>query len=214
MYKLTLVTSPAEEPITTAEAKTHLRITTSDDDTYIGNLITAAREKGELYTGMAFITQTWKMFMDDFPFQTKDLWWSGVREASINIFNQRDYFEIPLFPLQSITHIITYADDDTSSTMSASLYYVSAYSGLRARRGRVTLRENGVWPSPSRTEDGVEVQFVAGFGLSASVPYQIKQALLEEVAYLYENRGSCSGSDGISSDSAKKLLGPFKSMRL
>jgi len=37
-------TAPAVEPVSLSEAKTHCRVDTSDDDAYIGSLITVARE--------------------------------------------------------------------------------------------------------------------------------------------------------------------------
>jgi len=40
---LVITVEPAEEPVTTAEAKDHMRVDTSDDDTLIDGLITASR---------------------------------------------------------------------------------------------------------------------------------------------------------------------------
>jgi uncharacterized phiE125 gp8 family phage protein len=62
-----LVTDAASEPITAAQAKTHCRIDTSLDDTYIGILIKTARQKVEEDTDRAMLTQTWKIYLDDFP---------------------------------------------------------------------------------------------------------------------------------------------------
>ena len=42
---LTLITAPALEPITLSEAKLHLRVEHSVDDTLISVFITAARER-------------------------------------------------------------------------------------------------------------------------------------------------------------------------
>ena len=50
MAGLTVVTAPSATPITLAEAKTFLRIDTSDDDTLINTLIGAARDYFEEYT--------------------------------------------------------------------------------------------------------------------------------------------------------------------
>jgi hypothetical protein len=41
-WTLTRLTGPNLEPITTAQAKTHLRVEISDDDAYIDLLVTAA----------------------------------------------------------------------------------------------------------------------------------------------------------------------------
>lgn len=212
-YHLDLVTAPASEPVTTSEVKTFLRIDSSDEDTLLSNLITAARQSAESYTGRAFITQTWKMFLDGWPYG-KGEWWDGVRQLPIRELHGLSELNIPLPPLQSITHVKTYDDDDTATTFSSSNYYVSSYSGDYARNGRISLRTSATWPTYERDSDGIEIQFVAGYGDSASdVPQQIKQAILQEVAYLYENRSACEG-DCIACDVAKRLLNPFKLMKI
>lgn len=53
---LVIVTPPAAEPVSVAEA--HARIDASDEDTLIGSLITAARELVETETARRLITQT------------------------------------------------------------------------------------------------------------------------------------------------------------
>jgi len=63
MY-LRLVTPPAVEPVTLEEAKLHLRVDGTEEDSLIAALIAAARQKAEEYTRMAFITQTWELAVD------------------------------------------------------------------------------------------------------------------------------------------------------
>jgi len=212
-YRLSLVTAPASEPVTTAEAKTHMRVDTSTDDTYIGTLVTIARTAAEKYTRRAFINQTWKMFLDPPQVVMRDEWWSGVRQSSIRSLSNPESIDLPLAPLVSVTHVKFYDDSDAAVTFDSGNYQVSAYAGETADKGRITLRTGAVWPSVGsaglRNADAMEIQFVAGYGSSgSSVPSQIKQGILAEIAHLYENRGDCSG--GVSSDLARSLLNQFR----
>lgn len=164
--RLTLVTAPQFEPVTVAEAKLHARI--DEDETAIASLIATAREMAETYTRRAFVTQTWKMFLDQFP------------ACSV--------IEMPRAPLQSVTHIKTYDDADAATTFAASNYYVDAAT----RPGRIVLRDASSWPDADRVANAVEIQFVAGYGGVSLVPAQIKQAVLLTVAHLYEHRGDAT----------------------
>ena len=64
---LRLAVAPATEPVSASEAKAHLRVTGSGDDTYIGALITAARQLAEQKCNRALITQTWDLVLDAWP---------------------------------------------------------------------------------------------------------------------------------------------------
>ena len=64
---LTLVTPPAEEPVSLTEAKLHLRVDFAEDDALITALITAARQAAETITGRQLVTARWKMTLDSFP---------------------------------------------------------------------------------------------------------------------------------------------------
>lgn len=167
MGALTQTVAPASEPLTTAEAKAHLRIDDSADDGYIGNLITAAREYAESYTRRQFIDATYTWKLDSFP--------------------HCDEMELPVSPISSVTSI-TYTDSagNTGQTLSSSIYDVDTDS----ETPRITLDPAENWPS---TEAGrahvVTVTFVAGYGSSASdVPESIRQAMLILIGHWYENR--------------------------
>lgn len=213
-YRLNLVTAPVIEPVTVTEAKLFMLVSSSDDDTLITNLIIAARTNAEAFTKRAFITQTWKMLMDNYPQQKGEPWWHGVKQLPISVITGKTFIDIPLAPLQSVTHFKTYDDADSATTFSASNYYVSEYSGDFAPAGKITLRSGQTFPGFGRNADGIEIQFVAGYGTTAtSVPYQIKQAILQEVSYMYENRGACA-TGGMCCNTAQKLLQPFRLERL
>lgn len=195
MRSLTLLTPPAAEPVSLASAKVHLRIDHSADDALITDLITAARQMAEAFTGRAFITQTWKLVMDEAP--------------------SAGFIALPRPPLASVTHVKTYDEADTATTMNASNYFVDTVS----QPGRVILRSSGVWPTVSRSANGFEVQYVAGYGSQASdVPLALRQGILSHIAHLYENRGEGLSPQGdvmqsFAPASALSLYLPYRVLR-
>jgi uncharacterized phiE125 gp8 family phage protein len=62
-----LLTAPAFEPVSLAEAKAFLRVDTGDDDDLITALIAAARTHVEMQTRRALITQSWRLVRDGWP---------------------------------------------------------------------------------------------------------------------------------------------------
>ena len=163
------VTAPVCEPVSMAEAKLHARIDESADNQTVTALISAARQLAERFTNRVFITQTWKLFLDEAPCSS--------------------VLELPKAPLQSVTHVKGYDDADTATTLAASNYFVDANS----KPGRVVLRTSGNWPVITRVANGFEVQFICGYGDAAeNVPAEIRQAILLIIAHLYEHRGDAS----------------------
>lgn len=159
MLALKLITPPATEPVTLAEAKAHLRVDFNDDDEYISSLITAARKYCENFQNRSFITQTWELALDSFP---------GT------------LFKLPKPPLQSITSIKYYDTDNKESTFEASNYFVDTYAD------RVSLNYCVGWPSITlRPINGVIIRFVAGY---TSVPEEVIHAIKILVTEWYENR--------------------------
>ena len=166
--KLEIVTPPALEPITASVAKRHLRLETDDslyqyETDYIANLITMSREQAEFHTRRAFITQTWKLYLNEWP--------SG------------NSISLPLPPLISVTHVKYTDTDSVQSTFTD-------YSVDTGTPGRVVLDDGESWPSDSlHPKNPIEIQFVAGYGPAvANVPASIRQAMLLQIGHLYENR--------------------------
>lgn len=165
---LKIATPPTEELIGLAEAKLHCRIDLDDDDYLLVGLIRSARETIELISRRALISQSWDLVLDAWPGGTS--------------------LELPRPPLQSVTSIKYYDDDDSVATMSSDDYYVDTYS----EPGRIVLRSDATWPAGTlRVANGVIVRFVAGFGDTAGdVPERYVQALKLLVGHWYENRES------------------------
>jgi len=190
--KLKLNDKPTTEPITLGEAKDHLRVQNNSDNTYITSLITSSRQEVEEYTGLAIINQTWTGYLDRFPNIDNNHWFDGIIQAPINLNTKASEIEIPKRPLQSITHIKTYSDDDVATIISTNDYQVTTYNAPNPKKGKITLRDGKLWPSFTRNADGVEIKFIAGYGSASDVPEALKQAIKIIVAYRYCNREDSS----------------------
>lgn len=62
-----LLTPPAAEPVTVADAKAALRIDDTRYDAILPGLISAARMVAEQETGQRFVAQTWRTELSDWP---------------------------------------------------------------------------------------------------------------------------------------------------
>ena len=158
-------TAPTVEPLSTAAAKRHLNVTSSDHDTLIDEYVTAARDIFQDVTHRALLTQTIEYSFECWP--------SGR------------VLELPRPPLQSVTSV-TYTDTDgNSQTLATTEYAVDT----RAVVGRIVLGKDKTWPSLDEIANAVIVKYVAGYGDAATdVPHTILQAIRFLVAQFYEIR--------------------------
>lgn len=163
---LFLHTAPTSEPVQLATAKAHMRVVTDADDPYITSLIKAARMRAEAYTGRAFVTQTWQLFLD--------CWACPI--------------PLPKGRAQSVTHVKYLNTAGVVSTLSPSDYVVD----LKSEPARITPGYSKTWPSIRHQINAIEVQWVAGFGMAEKVPEDIQHAILLIVGHLYEHREEVS----------------------
>lgn len=169
MGALKLQTAPATEPITTSEAKTHLRVDFSTDDTYIDTLITSARQFTESYVGQTLVTTTWDLYLDGF----------GDCDYRVG-----DYIRLPMGPVQSITSISYLDENNASQTWTSTKYRLDTAT----LPGRVLPVVGETYPTTYPTTNAVTIRFVAGYGAASAVPLSLKHAVKILVAHLYENR--------------------------
>jgi uncharacterized phiE125 gp8 family phage protein len=173
--------APAAEPITLAEAKAHLRVDTTAEDSLIANYITTAREWCEDYLDRALVSQQLLMRLDAFPVE----------------------IELPRPPMASsgtataVTITYTTGDSLATAVLSTSSYRVDRDS----TPGVVRNIYNGSWPSHLLDQNSVSVTWWAGYGPAADVPQRAKTAILMCVHELYVGRGS-----GMMPEAAMRLL--------
>lgn len=160
---LRLITPPAVEPVTLAEAKAHLRVTHAGDDALITALVSAAREQCEHILGRALIEQTWELTLDAFP----------------------DAIRLDHPPIASVTSLSYVDPAGTTQVWPAPNYYLDKAS----EPGWITPAYGGSWPDVRDQANAVIVRYVAGYGAAAAaVPLAIRQWLLLAIGSLYETR--------------------------
>ena len=190
---LVMTTSPAVEPLTLSEAKAHLRVDTTDEDTLISSLITAARIHIEMATGRALITQVWSLFLDAWP--------SG------------DAVPLPLAPLVSVGAVRTYDEQGVATALNAQDYFVDTVSQVPR-----VVRVNGqIWSPPGQVANGIEIAFTAGYGANASdVPEPLRQAVRLLVAHWFETREPVvmGGQADTVPTTVDALVAPYRRVRL
>lgn len=160
-----LITSPVTEPVSLSEAKTHLRVTASDEDAYILSLTTTAREVCEAKTGQAMATQTWRLTLDSFP--------SAI--------------ELPITPVQSVTHVKYLDTSNNLQTLNPANYTLDNASDYKS--AWVVPGYGYDWPDTYDVINAVQVDYVAGF---TAAPQAYKHWMLTVIAHFYRNRESAT----------------------
>jgi uncharacterized phiE125 gp8 family phage protein len=165
MHNFEVVTSATSLPVTAAEAKAHLNISSSTKDVYIETLVKVATSNIERYLNRALITQTWNVYYNDFC--------------------PRMY--LPFGSLQSVTHIKYRDSTGAQVTVSSSDYWV-------VKETDPAYIQQGYDTTYPEVQNGrpnaVEIQFVCGYGDATDVPEDIKHAIKLLVTDYYENRGT------------------------
>lgn len=147
--KTVLVTGPTYNPVTLEEAKDHLHLSrdyTLKDDLINSQIITAI-SYAESYMYRRLISQTWKLYLDD---------WTGIDQC--RYFS--DGFYLPFGQLQSVTHIKYTDTDESQSTWSSTYYDVDTYN----EPGKVKLAYGYTWPTDTLyPTNPIEIQFTCGW---------------------------------------------------
>lgn len=189
-FNLVMTSPPATEPLTLSEAKTFLRIDHDTEDAAITDMIKAAREACESFTGLALITRGYSLTLDAWP-------------ADNCLF-------LPRPPLASVSAISVLDAAGMPETLDEGSYLVDA----TGKPGRIVLQDGAVPPDPGRKIAGIVIEFTAGYGAAASnVPGALRQGMKQIVSRLYTHRGE-ETENLLHYSGALTLFHPFRTMRL
>src|SRR3990167_2636564 len=133
---LTVVTEPAIEPVSRAEAKWHARIDQADENHLIDGFIVAARRQVEKDTARTPVNTLFDLTIDRFP--------------------EERWIPLPRIPVSSVTSVTSLDEDDVETTMSSGDYRVD--TALH----RLVLNDDATWPSDLRRHSGGVIRFTAG----------------------------------------------------
>jgi len=184
-----LLAGPAEEPVSLAEAKAFLKVDDTSEDGLISTLIGAARLHVEGVTGKALLAQSWRVVLDDWP--------------------EGGMVKLPVSPLLSVTGIAAIDEDGGSHEIALAQFLTEP--------DRLVLPPVVGGMPALRTRQGLEIDYVAGFGVEPEdVPLDLRQALLGLVAHWFEHRDAVivAGAGAIVPSSFDRAVAPYRRVRL
>lgn len=169
-YGLTVITRPTFEPITTDQAKAHLRVEIDEDDALIDSLVTAAREWVERYTGLTLCETVLEAAFEGYPD------W---------------YIELPKPPVIEIESFKYRDADGTDTTLATDQYALDNAFGIAPR---VVPAYGITWPGTRWQASSLRVRYRAGYARAGSpdetgfIPQPLVAAIKLLLGHLYEHR--------------------------
>lgn len=171
-----LAGSPAPDLlISLEEAKQHLRVDVSDDDSLITSLIRAATRSAENHTSVAFVSRQFQMTIDRFP---------GIKRD--RVFPQE--IILPRAPLVSVDEVAYQSTDLSGSPEAPVEKTVEVVSDKSRTPPRLVPLYGKTWPDTAEVPEAVKITFTAGMGAADDVPEDIKAAVKIILGSLYEHR--------------------------
>jgi uncharacterized phiE125 gp8 family phage protein len=151
--------APSEDAIPLADAKAFLRVTSTAEDTTIGDMVASAVGDIESKTGLRIQSQT-----------------CVLRCSS---FEDLDHFVTgPVASITSIAYLDASGEEQTLDPATYELFGAKLDRGVRPASGQR-------WPSVRGVSDAVRVTASVGY---ATLPAALKRAILLLTADWYENR--------------------------
>jgi uncharacterized phiE125 gp8 family phage protein len=187
-----LLTPPAVEPVTLAEAKAYLRVEHDDDDDVIAALVAGARMHVEAQTRRALITQTWRL--------ARDIWPPDGRLAVVPV------------PLNAVAAARIYDEDGAPQAIDTQAFTID-----KGAAPAIVAFAPWSLPGPGRAVAGIELDVEVGYGdAGTDVPQALRQAIKLLVAHWYENRGliAVGHTVAVLPASVAALIAPYRVLSL
>lgn len=197
--------APASEPVSVQALKRHLRVDWPDDDEYLADLITSAREWCESKLNRALITRTLEVTFDLPIIESAQ----GPIGGMVG-YPPRLAFELPYAPLYPDISGVTAVDmeRDIELWQSMTLAQPGQAGDYLVDNDnfppRVWLHSSSLsiwmpsWDWTGARTPRLRITYTAGYGPTAdTVPGNIKSAIRKAAAFLYENREEQALSDGL-----------------
>ena len=159
---LQLKTAATSNAVSLTEAKAHLRVDSSDDDTYVTSLIVAAQRHVESYTNRCLSDTTYYFKLSAMP---------------------KGGIVLPFSPIKSITSVTYYDSDNSVQTLSTDNYYYNVFEEPCTLRWVEDITDTYKY----RT-DAVIVEFVAGYTTPQVIPPALQHAIKLLLTDMYEMR--------------------------
>ncbi len=184
MTELTVISPPAEEPVSLAAAKAFLRIGHDGEDTLISDLIASGRARIEQESGISLVQQTFRVAWTQWP---ASLAGRGVR--------------LPRRPVRALVAVHVMDVDETLTDYTER---------FRLDCGRLTLRP---WSQRPALGPGATalISFEAGYGTANDTPEDLKEACLRLTSALYADR---SATPSALPDTVQTILNARREVRL
>jgi len=182
--------APTQEPVTTAQVKTHWHIDTDDHDNYLDTLIPAARAHVESYTGRVLVERTLR---------------ADLRNWDSEVI-------LPKPPLISVTSVKYFDTSNVQQTWGLANYQVDRPGG------RILIAATGSIPAYFYRFDSWQVTFTAGYESTTSpqdfrkpVPDALKSAIKLIVGTLFVHRATVITGQIIAENPAwEMLMNPYR----
>ena len=165
LYEITI--GPTGYPVVLADVKAYMKVTSTAENDLITNMIIAATESIEDYTGQYFISRT---VQGDFD---------SIMQTG---YERYPFVTLRRGPLSSVTSVqvsidSTYTDEDYQIKKRNHGYPRILFDDFTAGLDDI--------PFPLR------ITFVAGYGAVSVIPQNIKFAIMGFVNFMYKNRDDC-----------------------